>query len=45
MFGNKHVAEFLKKLQKSTTWLIDSTLLIRNFWNYTVDVYYNKHNN
>jgi len=45
MFGNKHLADFLKHLQKSTTWMIDSILPIRNFWNYTVDKYYDKHNN
>lgn len=45
MFGNKTMSDFLKLLQKQAVWMIESTLVVRNFWNYTVDKYYNKHNN
>jgi len=45
MFKNKNLAEFLNILQKNVIWLIDSTLPIRNFYNYTVSKYYNNHNN
>ena len=45
MFGNNITSEFMMNLQKNTIWMIESVLPIRNFWNYTVDKYYNKHNN
>jgi len=45
MFGNKKMNYFLPLLQQNVVWMIDSTLVIRNFWNFTVDKYYNKHNN
>lgn len=45
MFGNPFTSEFLSYLQKLLVWQIEATLVIRNFWNYTVDKYYNKHNN
>ena len=45
MFGNPTLQAFLDKLQKNVVYMIESNLLIRNFWNYTVGKYYNKHNN
>lgn len=45
MFGNPKTKTFLDHLQKLTVLMIDSNLVIRNMWNYTVDKYYNKHNN
>jgi len=45
MFENKHTKEYLNKLQQQFIWMIDSTLLIRNWWNYTIDKYSNNHNN
>jgi len=45
MFGNERFTTFINLLQKNTVWMIDSTLPIRNFYNYTVGRFYNKHNN
>jgi len=45
MFGNPTLKTFLSYLQNQAVWMIESTLVVRNFWNYTVDKYYNKHNN
>jgi hypothetical protein len=45
IFGNDNTNEFLQKLEKMSIWMLESTLVIRNFWNYTVDKYYNKHRN
>lgn len=45
MFNNKNMNEFISKLEIPITWLIESPLILRNFWNYTVDSYYNKHKN
>lgn len=43
--GNPTLKSFLDKLRKNTIYMIESNLLVRNFWNYTVGKYYNKHNN
>ena len=45
LLSNNNLSVFLKLLEKQAIWLIDSTLPIRNFYNYTVSKYYNKHNN
>jgi hypothetical protein len=45
IFGNDTTNEFLIRLEKMTVWMHESTLVVRNFWNYTVDKYYNKHRN
>ena len=45
MFDNDTTKQFLFYLQRQAVWMIDSTLVVRNFWNYTVPKYYNKHNN
>lgn len=45
LFNNKILKEYLLFIQKLITIQIESVLVIRNFWNYTVDKYYNKHNN
>lgn len=45
LFGNTKMQYFLPLLQENVIWMIDSTLLIRNWWNVTVDKYYNNHNN
>ena len=45
MFDNPTMNTFLTYLQKQVVWMIESTLVVRNFWNYTVNKYYNKHNN
>jgi len=45
MFDNPTLNEFLKRLQKQAVLMLESTLVIRNFWNYTVPRFYNKHPN
>jgi hypothetical protein len=45
MFENDTLNEFLIQFQKLAVMMIDSNLVIRNFWNYTVSKYYDKHNN
>ena len=45
MFGNNTLSTFLSYLQQNTVWMIDSTLPLRNFWNFTINKYYNQHNN
>jgi len=42
---NDTMKDFLSWVQKLSVCMIESNLVIRNFWNYTVDKYYNKHNN
>lgn len=45
MFKNNKTRNFLEKLQRLFIWNLESTLVLRNFWNYTVGKYYNKHIN
>lgn len=45
MFDNPILKEFMLKLQKMSVLMLESTLVIRNFWNYTIDRYSNKHSN
>lgn len=45
MFKNEFTRNFLNKLQKRYVWMLESTLVIRNFFNYTNSKYYNKHVN
>jgi len=45
MYKNPTTREFLDRLQKNCVWMLEATLVIRNFFNYTVDKYYNKHTN
>jgi hypothetical protein len=42
---NNMVNEFASKIQKLFVWGIETQLTIRNFYNYTVSKYYNKHSN
>jgi hypothetical protein len=42
---NDMMNEFVLKIQKLFVWGIETQLTIRNFYNYTVDKYYNRHNN
>ena len=42
---NESVNDFILKLQQLFVWGIESNLVIRNFYNYTVHKYYNRHNN
>ena len=45
MFGNPTMQTFLTYLQKQTSCMLESTLVVRNFWNYSVDRYWKNHNN
>jgi hypothetical protein len=43
VFRNNILSMFLSKIQELSVWTIDSALVVRNFWNYTVDKYYDEH--
>jgi len=45
MFKNETTNEYLMKLQEMQVWMLESVLVARNYWNYTVSKYYNKHTN
>ena len=45
IYGNDTMNEFLKYMSGLFVWLIESVLPIRNFSNYTVNKYYNRHSN
>ena len=45
LLHNDNIYDFLGWLQKMSSWLLETNLILRNFWNYNVDKYYNKHNN
>ncbi len=45
MFQNETTREFINKIKPMYLNMIESNLIIRNFFNYTVPKYYNKHSN
>lgn len=45
MMRNPKTSEFLTKLQVLAVMLIESTYILRNYYNYTTNRYYDKHNN
>lgn len=45
MFQNPITYQFIGKIKYLFLNMIESNLLVRNFFNYTVSKYYNKHNN
>jgi len=45
MFQNENTNTFLNKLKSLLIYTIESNLVARNWFNYTVNKYYNKHNN
>ena len=45
MFRNTNLVNFISYLQKSSVYMIESMLYLRNFFNFTVDKDYNKHLN
>lgn len=45
MFKNPNLADFLEQLRVPLVMMIDSVLIIRNFWNYTNDKYFDRYNN
>lgn len=44
IYRNNNIYEFLRRLRGQWVWLIESVLPIRNMFNYTVNKYYNRHN-
>lgn len=44
MLQNDVTDTFLKKTQELMMLMMESPLILKNFWNYTVDKYYNRHN-
>lgn len=45
IFQNPTTREFINKIKFLHLNMIESNLIIRNFFNYTCDKFYNKHNN
>ena len=45
MLQNQHTYDFLNKLKSLLIYTIEANLVARNWFNYTVSKYYNKHNN
>ena len=45
MFKNPTTSDFITKLKDLLVLTIESNLIMRNFFNYTVPKYYNRHNN
>ena len=45
MFQNDMTNTFLNKIKSLLIYMIESNLVARNWFNYTVSKYYNKHNN
>ena len=45
MFQNQMTYDFLNKIKVLLLYTIEANLVARNWFNYTVSKYYNKHNN
>jgi hypothetical protein len=45
MFQNDMTNTFLNKIKSLLIYTIESNLIARNWFNYTVSLYYSKHNN
>jgi len=45
MFQNETTYAFLNKIKSLLIYTIEANLVARNWFNYTVSKYYNKHNN
>ena len=45
MFKNDRTNTFLTKTKKLLLNMVESNLVVRNFFNYTVHKYYSRHNN
>ena len=45
LFKNEYLSAYLLKLQKGSVWMIDSVLVVRYFFDFSVDKYYDRHNN
>jgi len=45
MFKNQTTADYLSYMQKCSVWMINSVCFVRNFFDYGVDKYYDRHTN
>jgi len=45
MFQNQMTSDFLNKIKSLLIYTVESNLVVRNWFNYTVHKFYNKHNN
>ena len=45
MFRNPNLANFITRLQGQMVWMLESTLVVRNFFNHTCGKYFSGHNN
>jgi len=45
LFKNDNTNDFLNYLQKMVVCMIESNMILRNFFNHNVSKYYDKHNN
>ena len=45
MFRNPNLSNFITRLQGQMVWMLEATLVVRNFFNHTVNKYWNGHNN
>jgi len=45
IYGNDTMNNYMNYIRKMSVWMIESVLPIRNFYNYTVGRYYDKHTN
>lgn len=44
MFGNETFDEFLELYKKCSVWMIESVTSLRNYFDLSVDKYYDRHN-
>jgi len=45
IFKNPIMQDFLVRLQKIMVWTYESNVVVRNWYNFTVSRYYNRHSN
>jgi hypothetical protein len=45
LINNDNLNDFMTWIQSMCSMIIQTNLVLRNFWNYDVDKYYDNHNN
>ena len=45
LFNNKHLSEYLLQLEQIVSLVVESVNIVRNFFNISVNKYYNDHTN
>ena len=45
LYRNEQTSAFMDQLQQLCVWSHESVLIVRNFFNWTVDKFYNRHSN